>query len=41
MEPEFRERFITFGDSGYVSRYRFDGETEVALAVGHKREAGS
>jgi len=40
MEPEFREWFITFGDSGYVSLYRFDGETAVILAVRHQREAG-
>ena len=40
MAPEFREWFITFGDSGYVSLYRFDGETAVVLAVRHQREAG-
>ncbi len=40
MEPEFREWFITFGDSGYVSLYRFDGETAVTLTVRHQREAG-
>ena len=40
MPPEFREWFITFGDSGYVSLYRFDGETAVVLAVRHQREAG-
>ena len=38
MDPEFREWFITFGDSGYVSLYRFDGETAVVLAVRHQRE---
>ena len=40
MEPEFRAWLITFGDSGYVSLYRFDGETAVILAVRHQREAG-
>ena len=40
MAPEFREWFITFGDSGYVALYRFDGETAVILAVRHQREAG-
>jgi plasmid stabilization system protein ParE len=40
MEPEFREWLITFGDSGYVSLYRFDGEMAVVLAVRHQREAG-
>ena len=40
MDPEFREWLIPFGDSGYVSLYRFDGETAVILAVRHQREAG-
>ena len=40
MEPEFREWLIPFGDSGYVSLYRFDGETAVIFAVRHQREAG-
>jgi plasmid stabilization system protein ParE len=40
MEPGFREWLIPFGDSGYVSLYRFNGETAVMLAVRHQREAG-
>ncbi len=40
MEPEFREWLISFGDSGYVALYRFDGEDAVILAVRHQREAG-
>ena len=40
LEREFREWFITFGDSGYVSLYRFDGATAVILAIRHQREAG-
>ena len=40
MEPEFREWLISFGDSGYVALYRFDGEDAVILAVQHQREAG-
>ena len=40
MDPEFREWLIPFGGSGYVSLYRFDGETAVVLAVRHQREAG-
>jgi plasmid stabilization system protein ParE len=40
MDPEFREWLFPFGDSGYVSLYRFDGETAVVLAVRHQREAG-
>jgi plasmid stabilization system protein ParE len=37
MEPDFREWLIPFGDSGYVSLYRFNGETAVMLAVRHQR----
>lgn len=40
MAPEFREWLITFGDSGYVSLYRLDGETAIILGVRHQREAG-
>ena len=39
MEPEYREWLINFGDSGYVTLYRFDGQTAVILAVRHQREA--
>ena len=40
MEPEYREWLIDFGASGYVAKYRFDGETAIVLAVRHQREAG-
>ena len=40
MEPEFRELLISFGESGYVALYRYDGETAMLLAVRHQREAG-
>ena len=40
MEPELREWLISFGDSGYLALYRFDGSTAVMLAVRHQREAG-
>lgn len=40
MDPEYRERVIPFGESGYVVLYRLDGETAVVLAVRHQREAG-
>ncbi|MBS0527073.1 MAG: type II toxin-antitoxin system RelE/ParE family toxin [Proteobacteria bacterium] len=39
-ERDCRELLIPFGDSGYVARYRLDGETVVILAVRHAREAG-
>jgi plasmid stabilization system protein ParE len=40
MPPEFRERFVQFGSSGYVVLYRYDGGRAVILAVRHAREAG-
>ena len=41
FSEEFREWPIDFGDSGYMARYRFDGETVVILTVRHQREAES
>ena len=39
--PEvYREWLINFGDSGYVARYRFDGDTVVILALRHQKEVG-
>ena len=40
MPTEFREWFVRFGDSGYVTLYRYDGELVTILAVRHGREAG-
>ncbi|GLS16028.1 type II toxin-antitoxin system RelE/ParE family toxin [Hydrogenophaga electricum] len=40
LPVEFREWVIDFGDSGYVARYRLDGDAIVVLAVRHQREAG-
>jgi plasmid stabilization system protein ParE len=40
MPPEFREWFIRFGGSGYLTLYRYDGELVAILAVRHAREAG-
>lgn len=40
MPEEFREWLIDFGDSGYVARYRFNGETVTILAVRHQKEIG-
>ena len=40
MEPEFREWIIDFGDSGYITLYRYDGVTAIILAVRHQKEAG-
>ncbi len=38
MDPEFRERWITFGSSGYLALYRLDRSRVVVLAVRHGRE---
>lgn len=40
LPVEFREWLIDFGDSGYVARYRQDGDVIVVLAVRHQRETG-
>lgn len=40
MDPEFRERLITFGRSGYLVLYRVDGALVVVLAVRRGREPG-
>jgi len=40
MNPEFREWLIDFGNSGYITLYRFDGEAATILAVRHQKEAG-
>ena len=40
MEPEFRERWISFGSGGYLTLYRLDGPRVVILAVRHGRELG-
>lgn len=40
MPDAFREWVIDFGDSGYLVRYRLNGDEVVILAVRHQREAG-
>jgi plasmid stabilization system protein ParE len=40
LPDEYREWVIEFGDSGYVARYRFDGEVITVLAVWHQKEVG-
>jgi plasmid stabilization system protein ParE len=40
MDAVFRDWPVDFGDSGYVVRYRFDGELVTILAVRHQKEAG-
>jgi plasmid stabilization system protein ParE len=39
--PEtYREWVIAFGESGYLARYRIDGDVITILAVRHQKEAG-
>ena len=38
--PEFREWIVEFGQSAYITLYRYDGNEVVILAVRHGREAG-
>ncbi len=40
MEPGYRELVISFGQSGYVALYRFDGVSVIILAIRHQLEAG-
>ena len=40
MPSEFREWMVDFGDSGYVVRYRIDGDLVMILAVRHQKEVG-
>ncbi len=40
LPEEYRDWLIEFGDSGYVTRYRIDGETVVILAIRHQKEVG-
>ena len=40
LPEEFREWLIDFGHSGYVVRYRIDGEAMTILKIRHQKEAG-
>jgi len=40
LSTAFREWFIEFGDSGYLTLYRYEGEVVAILAVRHVKEAG-
>ncbi|MBD3895593.1 type II toxin-antitoxin system RelE/ParE family toxin [Halomonas sp. ML-15] len=40
LSEEYRDWLIDFGESGYIARYRFDGDTVVVLAIRHQKEAG-
>ena len=40
LPEQYREWVIAFGQSGYVARYRIDGDVVTILAVRHQKEAG-
>lgn len=40
LPEQYREWLVDFGGSGYVVRYRIDGDALTILAVRHQREAG-
>ena len=40
LPEEYRDWLIDFGDSGYIARYRIDGDTVVVLAIRHQKEIG-
>ncbi|ANL49287.1 toxin-antitoxin system toxin RelE/ParE family protein (plasmid) [Rhizobium phaseoli] len=40
LPEQYREWLIDFGESGYVARYRVDGDILTILAVRHQKEAG-
>ncbi len=39
LPEQYREWVIAFGDSGYVARYRIDGDVVTILAIRHQKEA--
>ncbi|MCD9007037.1 type II toxin-antitoxin system RelE/ParE family toxin [Luteimonas sp. XNQY3] len=41
LADAYREWLIDYGDSGYVARYRLDGETVTILAVRYQKEVGT
>lgn len=40
LSSEYRDWLIDFGDSGYVARYRYEGNTVTILALRHQKEVG-
>jgi plasmid stabilization system protein ParE len=40
MLPQFRERFIPFGNSGYLALYRYEGDLVAILVVRHGKAVG-
>ncbi len=40
LPDPYRELVINFGDSGYLARYRVDGDSVIVLAIRHQKEVG-
>lgn len=40
LDAEYRELLVDFGDSGYITLYRHDGDVVTVLALRHQKEAG-
>lgn len=40
LDAEYRELLIDFGDSGYITLYRYEGDVVTVLALRHQKEAG-
>ena len=40
LSSEYRDWLTDFGDSGYVARYRYEGNTVTILALRHQKEVG-
>jgi plasmid stabilization system protein ParE len=40
LPEQYREWLIDFGDSGYIARYRVDGDAITILTIRHQKEAG-
>jgi plasmid stabilization system protein ParE len=39
LDPAYRELPITFGNTGYIARYRYADDTVTILRIHHQREA--
>lgn len=40
MDPDYREKLIDFGNSGYIALYHFADDEVTILAIRHQKEAG-
>ncbi len=40
MDPTYRELLISYGDSGYIALYHYNGQSVTVVAIRHQKEAG-